>query len=113
RTDLDVMDIAYGNGRYVMSARTKSEGFLGLSFVSSDGEDWHEVEAPVVDQTQTLRVLDFAGGKFFAMGFGVLAVSEDGEDWTLMGSDIIQFGVATYGNDHYVLAGNGPMMVSE
>ncbi len=113
RADTDVRDITYGEGRYVMVARTYGGEFRSLFFVSSDGEDWHEVDGPELDQSQALGVLDFAGGKFFAFGFGVLAVSENAEDWVLMGSDIIQFGAAAYGNDRYVLAGNGPMMVSE
>lgn len=112
RDDLALSDIAYGNGRYVMTGRRYGEKGGGVFWVSEDGERWQEFDQPPLDSTQLLGTLDFAGGKFFAFGFRVLGVSEDGEAWSLLGSDLVQGGAAAYGNDRYVLAGNGPMMIS-
>jgi hypothetical protein len=109
-TNLAVRDMAYGNGTYVMVG-SSDDG--GVFLTSHDGEHFEEIAQPELDQSQRLSVVDFAGGLFFAFGFRVLAVSEDGKNWTLMGSDILQFGRAAFGNGRYVLAGNGPMMVSE
>ncbi len=113
RDDLALSDIAYGAGRYVMTGRRWGENSGGVFWVSDDGQRWREMAQPPLDFSQLLGTVDFAGGKFFAFGFRVLGISEDGENWTVVGSDLVQFGAAAYGNGRYVLAGNGPMLISE
>src|SRR5690606_34630176 len=113
RSELSVMDMAYGDGRYVVTGRTYGDEHKGVFLVSTDGEAWQQIDQPDLDATRILGPVEFAGGKFFAFGFGVLAVSDDAHNWTLLSSDILQFGSAAFGNGRYVLAGNGPMLVSE
>lgn len=111
--DLALRDLVYGDGTYVAVGRRYGNDGHGVFFTSTDGEDWEEARQPDLDSSQLLDVIGYAEGLFFAFGFRVLAVSPDGKDWTLMGSDLVQFGAVAYGNGRYVIAGNGPMMVSE
>ncbi len=111
--DLALRDIAYGDGIYVLAGERLGEGGGGVFFTSTDGEHWREVAQPSADPSRQFRTVDFAGGLFFGFGFRTLAVSADGVSWTEGSSDLLQFGSAAYGNGRYVLAGNGPMQVSE
>jgi hypothetical protein len=101
----DLNGLAYGNGRYVITA--------GLSFMSStDALTWTETEQGV-DYSNTYRELAFVHGKFFAMGMRTLGVSDDGITWRNVPVGNLQARAIAYGNGRYVMVGSGAMQVSE
>jgi hypothetical protein len=81
-----VLDVAYGNGRYVIA---------GVSmFSSTNGTDWLPITMqPFYDGFQSVV---FAGGKFIATFINVsnpsnaVVHSVDGQNWSLSGSLPIQ-----------------------
>lgn len=108
--DLQPTGLAYGGGRYVMTAR-RSAG-VGVIWTSEDALDWSETEQPV-DVTDLWGDVVYTGGLFFALGVRYLGVSEDGRDWTAVRISTIQARAVAYGNGRYLLVGGGPMQVSE
>lgn len=109
-SDVRLSQIAYGNGRYVMLGRT---GAGGVVFSSPDLHSWTEVAQPVSDSAFNWGRITFAGEYFFAMGFRELGTSRDGQQWTTTTIDNVQPTAVAFGNDRYVLAGSGPMEVSD
>jgi hypothetical protein len=107
--DLQLRDLAYGAGRYVMvGVRTGNEGIL---WTSSDGEHWTESAQPLTGPDVWRKVV-FAGARFFAFGFRYLGVSDTGESWTALPTSLVQGEAAAYGNGRYLLVGSGPMQTS-
>ena len=106
---LELQSLAYGNGRYVMFGRHEGTPVV---WSSSDATTWTEAPQPL-DSAQALGSVTFVGGRFFAFGFGVLGVSDDGSDWQLVQMDVVQaFGIA-HGNGRFVVVGSGPVITSE
>lgn len=101
-------DLAYGGGRYVMVGSDRGEGVL---WTSSDAEHWTQTSQGV-DSTRIWRELVFVHDRFLALGFSLIGVSADGQSFTQLASTTVQPTAAAYGNGRYVVVGSGPMQVS-
>lgn len=100
--------LAYGNGRYVMVGRHDG---MPVLWTSSDGERWKETPQEM-DSSMAWGGVRFVGGRFFATGFRVLGVSEDGERWQRMEIGVFQvFGIA-HGNGRFMITGSGGVITS-
>lgn len=108
--DLELRDLAYGAGRYVMLGEHYGVG--GVIWSSDDGLDWTETEQETDYVDRWRRVL-FAGGLFFGLGSSLLGVSEDGKSWTRALMTLPQPMDVAFGNGRYVIVGSGPIEVSE
>ncbi|MCB1120436.1 MAG: hypothetical protein KJT03_02715, partial [Verrucomicrobiae bacterium] len=76
-----VVDLAYGNGAYVIA----TENLIGPNLIlrSSDGLNWSEITLPL-DDFQHVRAITFAKGKFHIVASeGAYLTSEDGLSWDL------------------------------
>ena len=101
--------VAYGNGRFIAvgSGVGGGEGF-DMAY-STDGIIWTDIRDKIPNGTR-FESITFCGGKFFAYRWLGMAVSTDGENWTVvdyfstMRDDIK--GIA-YGNGKYVLVTYG------
>jgi hypothetical protein len=108
--DLAMRWLTYGAGRYLMSGGRIGGG--DVLWTSTDGDRWQEQASPA-SETGNWNELAYAENRFFRFGFSQLALSDDGESWSVVPNGIVQGGSAAYGNGLYLLAGNGPMMTSE
>lgn len=98
--------VAYGNNKFV----SVCYGSAKVAY-SENGIDWETTYMP---NARDWWSLDFAGGKFFAVGNGnIYAYSNDGISWeeSTIPTDGTHDGVA-YGNGKYVLAGNAGILYS-
>jgi hypothetical protein len=106
-TRVQLLGLAYGAGRYVMSGiRHGSDGSSNIVWSSSDARQW--TEAP----SGPAGPVEYAHGRFFQVGFNVVLASEDGITWRSTPIHLLQEGGVAYGNGVYVLAANGPLQSS-
>jgi len=102
--------LAYGSGRYVLAGRH----YPGSSIFWSSSDAQHWTESP--DPSEGLLLgggVAYAHDRFFKVGFNYLTASEDGRDWRLISTTLLQEGGAAYGNGVYVLTGSGPIQTSK
>lgn len=101
-TDWDLVDVAYGNNRYVALA-------LDQVYSSQDGKTWTGATLPTEDWWPSMDVV-FAEGSFYVVdGNGVLFTSKDGKAWTRMAQGMTNYPVAmAYGAGNLVAVGDGP-----
>jgi photosystem II stability/assembly factor-like uncharacterized protein len=109
-----VIDLAYGNGRYV-ALGGHMDGHWTIVMTSADGRTWDGPKK--FDKEPLLLRVIFGGGKFLACGYkGRVAFSENGEKWTDSEPlpPLDTFISVAYGNGLYVGAGlHGLRMRSE
>lgn len=104
--NVDAMDIAYGNGLYVLV------GCTGSIFVSKNLKEWQEVNSGVTDK---LVGVEFGKGKFVVTGAnGVILTSTDGYIWTKQLTDTNSYLIRSrYANGLYLVTGyNGTLLSS-
>jgi hypothetical protein len=106
---LQMRDLAYGAGRYVMVGVRRGAGII---WTSSDGESWSETSQSL-NEPYAWSTVRFVKDRFFTFGFLQLGMSATGEGWTALPTHLVQGGAGAYGNGRYLLLGNGPMQTSE
>ncbi|MDD9942951.1 MAG: hypothetical protein OXU20_18060 [Myxococcales bacterium] len=109
-SDLELTDLAYGNGRWIMVGRHRGGDHVYRH--SHNGLDWTERVQGLVPPF-AYRRLAFVAGRFFGLGSGQLGVSENGERWAHVPIALVQPMAIAHGNGRYVLMGSGPVEVSE
>jgi len=71
-----ITDLAYSNGKFVLSCENGNVG------TSDDGEIWSDLQLPITDQPRMHGIAQ-ANGYFVAVGaYGKVAESPDGLNWT-------------------------------
>lgn len=109
-TELHLVGLAYGGGRYVLVG--ERYGSKPVTWTSVDGARWTEVRSPG-SYEDVLRAVEHAGSHFFSYRWRSLQVSETGEAWRAIPTRLVQFESVTHGNGRYVVAGSGPLLTSE
>lgn len=100
------VDIAYGNGVYVMVANCDANGSVSYLATSTDLKTWTLVTLPRTDNWNTVL---FGNGKFVVYGnAGLVLYSTDGTTWTdkLTTHNGYSWGGA-FGNGVFVMGGGG------
>lgn len=104
--NMSIMDIAYGNGKYV------AVGSTGTILISSDLDNWKVIDAGT---TKKLVGITFGRNLFVITGAdGIILTSKDGVNWTKQTSNTNSYLIRSrYGNGMFVAAGyNGTILSS-
>lgn len=106
---LHLLDVAYGNGRYVAINKTD------YNAISVDGINWEPLWLPYdnLGHSVGLSYITYINGKFFVTGgnsasLSYLLCSEDGLNWNIIPLPKSTYWTSiAYGNGMYVITGNG------
>ena len=104
--NIDSMDIAYGNGLYVIV------GCTGTIIISKDLKNWTKVNSGVTDK---LVGVIYGRNMFVVTGAnGTILTSEDGVNWTKQKSNTTSYLIRSrYGNGTFIAVGyNGTILTS-
>lgn len=104
--NIDSMDIAYGNGLYVIV------GCTGTIIISKDLKNWTRVNSGVTDK---LVGVIYGRNMFVVTGAnGTILTSEDGVNWTKQKSNTTSYLIRSrYGNGTFIAVGyNGTILTS-
>ena len=104
--NIDSMDIAYGNGLYVIV------GCTGTIIISKDLKNWTKVNSGVTDK---LVGVIYSRNMFVVTGAnGTILTSEDGVNWTKQKSNTTSYLIRSrYGNGTFIAVGyNGTILTS-
>ena len=105
--------VTYGNGRFIAVGRGVGGGVGSNMAYSMDGITWTDITDKMPNGT-SFQNITFCGGKFFTYGYGAMATSTDGENWTVVVSNLRNdISAPAYGNGRYVfVTGGGLIMYS-
>lgn len=104
--NIDSMDIAYGNGLYVIV------GCTGTIIISKDLKNWTKINSGVTDK---LVGVIYGRNMFVVTGAnGTILTSEDGVNWTKQKSNTTSYLIRSrYGNGTFISVGyNGTILTS-
>lgn len=114
-TRLQVVSAVQAQGKIFAIALTHISNVKDIVFYSEDGVTWSLTLLPTPAFWSSIKYLN---GKFYAVGpsavgpSSVIAESSDGISWSLKATIPGGFSDITYGNEKFVLGGNGQMAYS-
>jgi len=107
---LDLNDVAYGNGMFVVAG---DGGYNRASLISADGHNWTMKSISV---GRNMRGLSFAKGSFGLIGNDGYAFFSTGGDWLSRNTGILSDGDnlrgITYANGIWIIVGNNGIILT-
>lgn len=97
----DLMDMAYGNGLYIIVGHDGPPDYQDWFIRSSDGINWTAAAETLVGVPRSIA---FGNGRWVVLGFSGAAYSDDGINWTASPNAPAggYWADATYGTDKFV-----------
>ena len=90
------------NGKTIVALTTSSAGFNTQTFAYStdDGDTWTQGTMPIAVSWESIA---YGNGKFVAIAYNKIAVSDDGINWTLTDNEIANLRNIVFGNGLFVV----------